>query len=189
MNWRDFNFLRFTKMCINCSEIQNTTHWTFALVLTKSVVVFWVNCWQNVLIWQGTTCAIRTNGKNFNPLGCRNIRIGCFKGLGQSNNPIFCWYVSKHIWRCKIMRWKSRYRCCVDNSSSSASLDSKKWKNAIFAQKRVVKKKGTLKMSSTYLPIMAIRVVEFSNGGYKIRKIFAWEATYSKDFIEFWELG
>ena len=165
MNWRDFNFLRFTKMYINCSEIQNTTHWTFALVLTKSVVVFWVNCWQNVLIWQGTTCAIRTNGKNFNPLGCRNIRIGCFKALSQSNNPIFCWYVSKHIWRCKIMRWKSRYRCCVDNSSSSASLDSKKWKNAIFAQKRMVKKKGTLKMSSTYLPIMAIRVVEFSNVG------------------------
>ena len=144
-----------------------------ALVLTKIVIVFWLNLWQNVLIWQGTTCAIRTNGKNFNPFGCRNIRIGCFKGLGQSNNPIFCWYVSKHIWRCKIMRWKSRYRCCVDNSSSSASLDSKKWKNAIFAQKRMVKKKGTLKMSSTYLPIMAIRVVDFSNVGYKIRKVFA----------------
>ena len=32
--------------------------------------------------------------------------------------------------------------------------------------------------------IMAIWVVEFSNGGYKIRKIFAKE----KEIIEFWEL-
>ena len=32
---------------------------------------------------------------------------------------------------------------------------------------------------------MAIRVVEFSNGGYKIRKIFAKESTYSKEIIEF----
>ena len=32
---------------------------------------------------------------------------------------------------------------------------------------------------------MAIRVVEFSNGGYKIRKIFAYESTYSKEIIEF----
>ena len=29
------------------------------------------------------------------------------------------------------------------------------------------------KLSSTYVYIMAIRVVEFSNGGYKIRKIYA----------------
>ena len=32
---------------------------------------------------------------------------------------------------------------------------------------------------------MAVRVVEFSNGGYKIRKIFAKESTYSKEIIEF----
>ena len=32
---------------------------------------------------------------------------------------------------------------------------------------------------------MAIQVVEFSNGGYKIRKIFASESTYSKEIIEF----
>ena len=31
---------------------------------------------------------------------------------------------------------------------------------------------------SMYLRIMAVRVVEFSNGGYKIRKIFAQESTY-----------
>ena len=36
--------------------------------------------------------------------------------------------------------------------------------------------------------VMAIRVVKFSNGGYKIRKVFAWESTYSKEIIEFWEL-
>jgi hypothetical protein len=35
------------------------------------------------------------------------------------------------------------------------------------------------------LLIMAIRVVEFSNEGYKIRKIFAEGSTYSKEIIEF----
>ena len=34
--------------------------------------------------------------------------------------------------------------------------------------------------------VMAIRVVEISNRGYKI---FAWESTYSKEIIKFWELG
>jgi hypothetical protein len=33
--------------------------------------------------------------------------------------------------------------------------------------------------------IMAIRVVEFSNGVYKIRKIFALKSTYPKEIIEF----
>ena len=33
--------------------------------------------------------------------------------------------------------------------------------------------------------VMEIRVVEFSNGGYKIRKIFAEESTYPKKIIEF----
>jgi hypothetical protein len=32
---------------------------------------------------------------------------------------------------------------------------------------------------------MAVRVVEFSSRGYKIRKIFAKESTYSKEIIEF----
>jgi hypothetical protein len=32
---------------------------------------------------------------------------------------------------------------------------------------------------------MAIRVVEFSNRGYKIRNIFAEESTYPKEIIEF----
>ena len=36
---------------------------------------------------------------------------------------------------------------------------------------------------------MAIRVVEFSNGGYKIRKIFAQESIYLKKMIEFWING
>ena len=44
-------------------------------------------------------------------------------------------------------------------------------------------------MISPDLAIMAIRVVEFSNGGYKIRKIFAKQSTYSKEIIEFWELN
>ena len=34
------------------------------------------------------------------------------------------------------------------------------------------------------LKVMAIRVVKFSSGGYKIRKIFAQESTYSKEIIE-----
>ena len=33
--------------------------------------------------------------------------------------------------------------------------------------------------------IMAVRVVEFSKGGYKIRKVFAKESTYPKEIIEF----
>ena len=40
-----------------------------------------------------------------------------------------------------------------------------------------------LKVSTT--GTMAIHVVEFSNGGYKIRKIFAYESTYPKKIIEF----
>ena len=32
---------------------------------------------------------------------------------------------------------------------------------------------------------MAIRVVEFSSGGYKFRKIFAKESTHPKEMIEF----
>ena len=34
---------------------------------------------------------------------------------------------------------------------------------------------------------MAIRVVEISNVGYKFKKVFAKESTYSKEIIEFWE--
>ena len=36
--------------------------------------------------------------------------------------------------------------------------------------------------------VIAIRVMEFSIGGYKSRKIFALESTYPKDIFEFWEL-
>ena len=38
---------------------------------------------------------------------------------------------------------------------------------------------------ATSMVSMAIPVVEFSNQGYKIRKIFAYESTYSKQIIEF----
>ena len=37
----------------------------------------------------------------------------------------------------------------------------------------------------TWVSNMAIRVVEFSKGGYKIRKVFAYESTSSKEIIEF----
>ena len=33
-------------------------------------------------------------------------------------------------------------------------------------------------------PYMVIQVVEFSKGGYKIRKIFAQESTYPKDIFD-----
>ena len=36
--------------------------------------------------------------------------------------------------------------------------------------------------------IMAVQVVEFKNGGYKIRKVFAQESTSLMEIIEFWEL-
>ena len=32
---------------------------------------------------------------------------------------------------------------------------------------------------------MAVRLVEFSNGGYKIRKIFTYESTYSEEILNF----
>ena len=35
------------------------------------------------------------------------------------------------------------------------------------------------------LQAMAIRVVKFLSGRYKIRKIFAYESTYQKEIIEF----
>ena len=35
------------------------------------------------------------------------------------------------------------------------------------------------------MKIMAVWVVEFSNGVYKIRKIFAQKPTYPKEIIEF----
>ena len=41
-------------------------------------------------------------------------------------------------------------------------------------------------LSLSFTSIMAVRVVEFSNRGYKIRKIFAKESTCSKEIIEFW---
>ena len=41
---------------------------------------------------------------------------------------------------------------------------------------------------NTVVGIMAVRVVEFSNGVYKIRKIFSLKSTYPKEIIEFWEL-
>ena len=43
---------------------------------------------------------------------------------------------------------------------------------------------GPGKKISAY-SFMAIRVVKFSSGGYKIRKIFAYESTYPKEIIEF----
>ena len=39
-----------------------------------------------------------------------------------------------------------------------------------------------------FMSTMVIRIVEFSSGGYKIRKIFAKKSTYPKEIIEFREL-
>ena len=48
-------------------------------------------------------------------------------------------------------------------------------------------KKGAAVNSIVQSPIdtMVIRVVEFSSGGYKIRKTFALESTYPKEMFEF----
>ena len=42
--------------------------------------------------------------------------------------------------------------------------------------------------TAQFLSIMAIWVVEFKNGGYKIKKVFAQESTSLMEIIEFWEL-
>jgi hypothetical protein len=36
-----------------------------------------------------------------------------------------------------------------------------------------------------FMYVIAIQVVEFSSGGYKIRNIFEYESTYPKEIIEF----
>ena len=54
--------------------------------------------------------------------------------------------------------------------------------------KRIASIQGTLHVVSgmfEYMYIMAIRVVEFLDVGYKIRKTFADESTYQKEIIEF----
>ena len=48
--------------------------------------------------------------------------------------------------------------------------------------------RGVTSGETSDLTIMAVRVVEFSNGVYKIKKIFAKKSTYPKEIIEFWEL-
>ena len=45
-----------------------------------------------------------------------------------------------------------------------------------------------LTKKTTNWAIITVQVVEFSNPGYKIRKVFAKESTHSKEIIEFWEL-
>ena len=56
---------RFMKIYTNCMEVQNTRFASFEFDnnfckslknSTKSVVIFWVNWWQNILIWQKITC-------------------------------------------------------------------------------------------------------------------------------------
>ena len=65
--------------------------------------------------------------------------------------------------------WQGRLRCTRRTRSND-------WRNDnVHLSPRSCKVQKTLR-------IMAIRVVEFSNGGYKIRKVF-----YSMEIIEFWE--
>ena len=52
-------FVRFTKIYTNWFEIQNLQNLNFRTIcvnLTESVVIFRVNWWQNMLIWQRTAC-------------------------------------------------------------------------------------------------------------------------------------
>ena len=66
------------------------------------------------------------------------------------------------------------------------SVHFKSWK---LSQHFVWVQSGTqIWLGTPMIQVMSIRVVEFSNGGYKIRKVFAYESTYSKEFVEFWEL-
>ena len=66
------------------------------------------------------------------------------------------------------------------------SVHFKSWK---LSQHFVWVQSGTqIWLGTPMIQVMSIRFVEFSNGGYKIRKVFAYESTYSKEFVEFWEL-
>ena len=64
--------------------------------------------------------------------------------------------------------------------------------NKIFSdlnwQRNEEKTLGIILSETLNTSIMAVRVVEFSDGVYKIRKIFAKKSTYPKEIIEFWEL-
>ena len=64
--------------------------------------------------------------------------------------------------------------------------------NKIFSdfnwQRNEEKTLGIILSETLNTSIMAVRVVEFSDGVYKIRKIFAKKSIYQKEIIEFWEL-
>ena len=70
-------------------------------------------------------------------------------------------------------------------SHESRSISGSVSKNG--ADTKGAKRKSKL---HTYLLtyILAIQVVEFSNGGFKIGKVSTKESTYSKEIIEFWQL-
>ena len=69
------------------------------------------------------------------------------------------------------------------------TLKVAQWKNGFIKRQKptyhLLKSTKNMKKRQSIMYIMAIRVVEFSNGGYKIRKILASESTYSKEIIEF----
>ena len=56
-------FVRFTKICTNCSEIQNTLQVLnlrancVNLRRSDKIVIFWIIWWENMLIWQRITCS------------------------------------------------------------------------------------------------------------------------------------
>ena len=56
----------FCQIYTNCSEIQNLQNCvlnfkTICLNLPKSVVIFWINWWQNMLICQRITCTYQAS--------------------------------------------------------------------------------------------------------------------------------
>ena len=63
-----------------------------------------------------------------------------------------------------------------------------KFENRNFVNKRTkvsINFSLVLNPETWWLVSIAIQVVEFSNEGYKTRKIFAWKSTYLKEIIEF----
>ena len=51
-------FVRFTQIVLKFKTqvLQGLNFRTICVNMTKSVVIFWINWWQNMLIWQKITC-------------------------------------------------------------------------------------------------------------------------------------
>ena len=68
------DFVWIMRIFINCSKIQNLQNMCFwisekfmkiLINQTKSVVIFWINWCQNMLIWQRITCSMKPSSAKY----------------------------------------------------------------------------------------------------------------------------